>query len=276
MQVETLGRLWKRYLFVRAALAHGGGRGSEELAREASRLKERLLINYSPLVKYVAGRVYARGRPGPATQSDLISWGLPGLMDAIETYELDRQTKFETYAISKIRWAVLDQARKEDPLPRKSRAKMSRAQRVRDELYQRLGREPDEAEISEELGISLEEYHSLLAEKARSQVVSLEATPGGDDAPYQGAGQITAEDQEGDPQVRLEGEERRAAVVEGMRSLDEQQRLAVTLYYHEGLTLREIGRAMELTESRISQILSKARSRLRTVLSEEQLTPCAL
>ncbi|HKH09609.1 MAG TPA: sigma-70 family RNA polymerase sigma factor, partial [Rubrobacter sp.] len=135
MSGRTVGALWERYLRVRGRV------GAEipcplerrRVERQAKALRDRLVVNYSPLARYVAGRISAR-TVGPLDREDVLSWGLCGLLGAVETYDPARPAKFETYAISKIRWSILDELRKADPLPRSARLRMQRIERARSEL----------------------------------------------------------------------------------------------------------------------------------------------
>ena len=267
MTRHTLGRLWSRYLVVRGALDDGGAPGGRASAREARGLRDRLLVNYSPLVKYVAGRISAR-TIGPVDQEDVISWGVLGLLDAIESYDPGRRTKFESYAISKIRWSILDELRKADPLPRRARVRAREVERVRGELAQRLGHAPTEEEVASELGVGIDEHRTFLDRCSRAQVGSLEARLECDGNLGGTLHELVADRSAADPQSAAEMAEIRARLVEAIEGLGEQARVVTTFYFYEGLTLREIGRAMNLTEGRISQILRAALTELRRTLSE--------
>lgn len=268
MSRHTLGSLWARYLEARDGLDAGKARGAGARAaeREARALRDRLVVNYSPLVKYVAGRISAR-TIGPLDRDDVVSWGLFGLLQAVETYDPTRRTKFESYAISKIRWSILDELRKQDPLPRRLRLRAQQVERARNELTQRLGRAPTESELAVCLGISVAEYRAFLEQQSRAYVGSLETRIecGG------GWHDLLADRSATDPSSAAEEAEVRARIVRAIGCLGEQERVVTTFYYYEGLTLREIGAALNLTEGRISQILRGALTRLRHSLAEEAL-----
>ncbi len=270
MTRKTLGRLWTQYLKVRDGLERGSaGNGAERNVRQrADQLRDRLLVNYSPLVKYVAGRLSARAT-GAVDQGDFMSWGVVGLMHAIETFDPGREAKFETYAISKIRWAILDEFRKQDPLPRRVRARARESDLVRSRLTQELRRTPDEHEVAAEMGLDTEEYRYLLHQQSRVQIGSLEAR--GEDAEGHGLQPQVADETAEDPQVSAHQEELREELVEAMRNLSERERLVVALYYYEGLTLKEIGQVLQLTEGRISQIMSQTLRKLRRFVTEDHL-----
>src|SRR5215217_1849625 len=159
MTRRTLRSVWSHYLRVRKRLAEAEISGVERrmAEREARGLRDRLVVNYSPLVKYVAGRISGR-MAGPLDQEDVVASGLFGLLNAVETYDPERRTKFESYAISKIRWSILDELRKVDPLSRRTRMRAHQIERTRDELARRFGRAPTEGEVARELGVGIGEH----------------------------------------------------------------------------------------------------------------------
>ncbi len=258
----TLGRLWELYGRARAEAAglRAAGRrgpGLRRAERRADQLRDRLVVNYSPLVKYVAGRMAAR-IPGGVDQEELISWGVVGLLQAVETFDPSRGAKFETYAISKIRWAILDELRKADPLPRRVRRRVRETQRATGTLTQTLRRVPTEAEVAREVGVGLAEHRETLERHHRVRTWSLEEI-------LSGMGEGGRELSLSDPAA--ETSELQERLAEAIESLSERERVVITFYYYQGLTLREIGRALNLTEGRISQILRRAILRLRDRLS---------
>ena len=271
MTRRTLGRLWTRYLIARSALGGPDAPSCEAerraAVREASGLRDRLLVNYSPLVKYVAGRVAAR-LTYPLEPQDVLAWGVLGLLDAIETYDPRRGTKFETYAISKIRWSILDELRKSDPLPRRLRLRAQQVEGARGALAQRLGRSPTERELARELGVEVSEHRAFLERCQRAQVASLEAKVEFDGVPYAELHELVGDHAATDPASAAEMAEVRTRLVKAIRTLSERERVVTTFYFYEGLTLREIGKALGLTEGRISQILRRALCNLRESLAE--------
>ena len=267
---HTLGWLWSRYFQARDALNDGHGMSVAErrmAERELKGLRDRLVVNYSPLVRYVAGRISAR-MIGPVDREDMLSWGVLGLLDAIETYDPARRTKFESYAISKIRWSILDELRKADPLTRRVRRRAREVDLIKGELAQRLGRVPTEKEVAQELGVGIAEHRAFLERCSRVQVGSLEARLESADSPGAELYGLVADSRAADPESAAEAAELRARLVEAIKSLGEQERVVTTFYFYEGLTLREIGGALNLTEGRISQILHRALAKLREALSE--------
>jgi RNA polymerase sigma factor for flagellar operon FliA len=235
--------------------------------RELKGLRDRLVVNYSPLVRYVAGGISAR-MTGPLDREDVLSWGVLGLLDAVETYDPERRTKFESYAISKIRWSILDELRKADPLTRRVRRRSREVDLIKGELSQRLGRTPTEEEVARELGVGIAEHRAFLERCSRAQVGSLEARLDSEGGPGGELHQLVADSRAVDPESAAETAELRARLVDAIKTLGEQERVVTTFYFYEGLTLREIGGALNLTEGRISQILHRALAKLREALSE--------
>jgi RNA polymerase sigma factor for flagellar operon FliA len=231
-------------------------------------LRDRLILTYAPLVKYVAGRL-GSGLPAHVDDEDLVSYGLLGLIGAIERYEPDRDVKFETYAIARIRGAIIDELRALDWVPRSVRSRARDIERAIAELEARLGRGPTDEELAQKLGLTDEELDSSLSEIARSSIAALDelwtiAGSSGD----QVALIDTIEDPEApDPQGALSQTEQREAIADAIARLPEREKLVVTLYYYEELTLREIGEVLGVTESRVSQLHTKAVLRLKARLA---------
>lgn len=237
------------------------------------RARERLVVAYSPLVKYVAGRM-AAGLPSHVDEGDLISYGLIGLIGSIERYDLDRDIKFETYAVSRIRGAIIDELRSLDWVPRSVRTRAREIERAIAELERKLLRAPTDAEIAAKVGITEQELEESLAEISRSSMAALDelwAPQGGGDAI---ALIDTIEDESGpSPELNLEQTEMREALGESIARLPEREKLVITLYYYEELTLREIGEVLGVTESRVSQLHTKAVLRLKARLSGQAREP---
>lgn len=269
MSTRTVGELWAEYLEVRSALSRNGllSEETERLQYRADQLRDCLLVNYSPLVKYVTGRVSAR-MIGAVDREDFMSAGMIGLLDAIRTFDPEREVKFETYAISKIRWAMLDEARKEDSLPRRTRSRLREVETARRELTQELYREPTELEIADKTGLDPSEIRDATQQQVRSQTKSFEAQAVDQESSALEA-QIADEAAE-DPESSVEQDEVRRELVTAMQSLSERERTVVTLYFYENLTLREIGQALGVTEGRISQILKRTLGKLRDFIGTDQ------
>ena len=268
MNRRAAGRLWARYLQTKGALA-GGIRCERErrtAQREADCLRERLLVDYSPLVKYVAGRICTH-TTHLLEYEDVISWGAVGLLDAVETYDPRRGAKFESYAISKIRWSILDELRKADPLSRRLRARVQQVEGTRASLAQRLGRSPTEAEVAREMGVGLPEHREFLLRCQRVRVSSLETRVEYEGVPYAELHELVRDGGATDPASAAELAEVRSSLVQAIEALSEKERIVTTCYFFHGLTLREIGKALGLTEGRISQILRRALCNLRATLA---------
>jgi RNA polymerase sigma factor for flagellar operon FliA len=231
------------------------------------KLRDRLILTYAPLVKYVAGRL-GSGLPAHVDEGDLVSYGLLGLIGAIERFEPARDIKFETYAIARIKGAIIDELRALDWVPRSVRSRAREIERAVGELESKLGRAPDDEEIASKVGITTDELEDSLTEISRTSIAALDelwtVSAGGD----QIALIDTIEDETlPDPQSALSATELREAIGEAIARLPEREKLVVTLYYYEELTLREIGEVLGVTESRVSQLHTKAILRLKARLA---------
>ena len=229
-------------------------------------LRDRLILTYAPLVKYVAGRL-GSGLPAHVDEGDLVSYGLLGLIGAIERYDPARDIKFETYAIARIKGAIIDELRALDWVPRSVRSRAREIERAIAELEAKQGTAPTDEEIAKKVGITVEELEESLSEIARSSIAALDElwTVSGSGG---GGDQIalidTIEDADApDPQRQLSQTEMREAIADAIARLPEREKLVVTLYYYEELTLREIGEVLGVTESRVSQLHTKAILRLK-------------
>jgi RNA polymerase sigma factor FliA len=245
----------------------------QELWREFKRtgdlkLRERLILHYSPLVKYVAGRVGV-GLPANVDQSDFVSYGVFGLIDAIEKFDLDRSIKFETYAISRIRGAIIDELRALDWIPRSVRAKARAVEQAYSTLEGKLSRTPSEAEVAAEMGVTLDELHNTFTQLSLVNVAALDellhaSVENGDRLSLVDTLEDTAAE---DPVEVCESREMRHLLARAINTLQEREKTVVTLYYYEGLTLAEIGNVLGVTESRTCQIHTKAVLQLRSKLA---------
>src|SRR6266436_4821930 len=228
--------------------------------RSTAEARERLILHYSPLVKFVAGRV-AAGLPQNIEQSDLVSYGIFGLIDAID--------KFETYAISRIKGAIIDELRSIDWVPRSVRAKARSIERAYSKLENELRRSPEDREVAKELGMTEDELASVLGQISFVGVVALdELLSAGSE---RGSGATVGDTIAGaghDPVEAFESEEMRQVLADAINRMPDRERLVLTLYYYEGLTLAEIGGVLGVTESRVCQIHTKAIFQLRSRLSE--------
>jgi RNA polymerase sigma factor FliA len=231
------------------------------------RLRDRLILTYAPLVKYVAGRL-GTGLPAHVEEGDLVSYGLLGLMNAIERYDPGRDTKFETYAISRIKGSIIDELRSLDWVPRSVRSRAREIERAITELEHRLHRPPADEEIAAHIGISDTEFQDSLTQISRSSVAALDelwtiSSSGGDTVSLIDTLQDPNAD---DPSTEMSRVELREALASSIGKLPERERTVITLYYYEELTLREIGEVLGVTESRVSQLHTKAILRLKAKL----------
>ncbi|MBQ0927241.1 RNA polymerase sigma factor WhiG [Saccharopolyspora endophytica] len=234
--------------------------------RPTQELRDRLVLHYAPLVKYVAGRV-GTGLPSHVEISDLIQSGIFGLVDAIEKFEPERGLKFETYAMQRIRGAILDDLRAQDWVPRSVRSRARDVERALERLEAKLQRTATDAELADELELSLEELRELFAQLQMTSVVALDDLIGAGHAQASLA-ETLPDDRAEDPVAALVDRDSRRQLAEAVERLSERDRVVVTLYYFENLTLAEIGRVLGVTESRVCQLHTRAVLRLRTKLTE--------
>jgi RNA polymerase sigma factor FliA len=234
------------------------------------RARERLVVAYSPLVKYVAGRM-SSGLPAHVDEADLISYGLSGLINAIERFDLGRDIKFETYAITRIRGSIIDELRTLDWVPRSVRARARDIERANQKLEARLQRAPSDEEMANELEMSVSDFQSALVQISNSTIVALDELWNIND---QGGDSVSLLDtlpdhNAPDPESVIDQGELRDRIAGAIGALPEREKLVIALYYYENLTLREIGEVLGVTESRVSQLHTKAVLRLRSKLASE-------
>lgn len=233
----------------------------------SQRLRERLVLHYAPLVKYVAGRV-GTGLPTHVDVGDLVQSGIFGLIDAIEKFEPERGLRFETYAMQRIRGAILDDLRSQDWVPRVVRSRAREAERAMERLGARLHRTPNDTEVADELGITLHELRDLYRQLRLTSVAALEDLI----AAGKDSGSLVdtlPDDGAVDPVAVLVDRDNRRQLAEAIAQLTERDRIVVSLYYFESLTLAEIGKVLGVTESRVSQLHTRAVLRLRARLTEQ-------
>ncbi|MFP5318344.1 MAG: RNA polymerase sigma factor WhiG [Acidimicrobiia bacterium] len=253
---KALADLWEQYK---------SGRGLE--------VRNRLILHYAPLVKYVAGRVSA-GLPHTIEQADLVSYGMFGLIDAIDKFDPGRGFKFETYAISRIRGSIIDELRSIDWVPRSMRAKSRAVEKAYGKLENELHRTPSDAEVAEELGMSEPDLQNLFGQISFFGLVALEETVsvGSDRSETVTVGDTIADKDLG-PVGAFEVEETKQMLAAAINRLPEREKFVLSLYYYEGLTLGQIGDVLHITESRVCQIHTKAVLQLRAKLAEPQREP---
>jgi RNA polymerase sigma factor for flagellar operon FliA len=231
--------------------------------------RERLVVAYSPMVKFVAGRLGA-GLPSHVDDADLISYGLMGLIGAIERFEPERGIKFETFAMTRIRGAIIDELRSLDWVPRSVRSRAREIEAAQAKLEHELQRAPSEAELAAKLGLSEEELRTSLLEIANSSVYALDELWTISDSSGDSVSLLDtiSDPRADDPQESLASSEIKDRLTEGISGLPEREQLVIALYYYENLTLREIGEVLGVTESRVSQLHTKAVMRLKSALQE--------
>lgn len=230
-------------------------------------LRDKFIRQYMPLVKYVAGKV-ATGMPNNVEFDDLVGFGQFGLLDAIEKYDTSKNVKFKTYAVTRIRGAIFDELRQIDWLPRSVRQKSREIEDTITELEAKLGRSASDSEIADALGISEEQYHKEVMKVSGTSILSInDPWHSGDDGDNMSIGDSIESPASLNPDVIVEREEVRKVIIQAINELPEKEKMVIVLYYHEDLTFKEIGEVLEVSESRISQLHSKANLRLRAKLT---------
>jgi len=226
--------------------------------------RDQLIMKYVPLVKNVVGRITARLPSHVVDREDLIHVGVIGLMSALEKYDANRNVQFETYARFRIRGAVLDEMRSRDWVPRSTRSKDNKLEAAFEKLQRKLGRSPDEEEVAEFLKMTMDEYFQLLDESRCISMISSEDLPG-DYLDSLSREEMLETIDHGNPLELLKSSELRDGMKRAVNQLPEKERLVLALYYYEELTMKEIGKVLNLTESRVCQLHTQAILRLRGV-----------
>lgn len=250
---RDLDALWHRY---------------KEECDEAAR--DELILVYSPLVKYVAGRM-GTGLPAHVEEDDLISYGLLGLMDAVERYDTTRKIKFETYAISRIKGSIIDELRSMDWVPRSVRSWARKVERAVTDLENRLKRAPSDPEIAAELEVTEDELENILTQVSHASIVALDefwtiSGSGGDKVALIDTVQDFSSPE---PAQKYGIQAMKERLAEAIKRLPEREKTVIGLYYYEGLTLKEIGEVLGVTESRVSQLHTKAILRLKGRIKDD-------
>jgi RNA polymerase sigma factor for flagellar operon FliA len=239
-----------------------------EYKRTGTRLlRDHLIVRYSPLVKFVAGRVSA-GLPHTIEESDLVSYGMFGLIDAIDKFDTSRNIKFETYAITRIKGAIIDELRSIDWVPRSVRAKARSIERAYASLEGSLGRAPTDTEVAAELHISEADLQQIFGQISYVGIVALDevVSAGRVGKPERTTLGDTIADPGNGPMAAFEVEEMKQILAGAINGLGEREKVVLTLYYYESLTLGQIGEVLGVTESRVCQIHTKAVLQLRSRL----------
>ena len=228
-------------------------------------LKERIVLEHTPLIRYIVNRIAVR-LPSHIDLDDLTNTGVIGLMDAIDKYDPTKNCKFKTYAEFRIKGAILDQLRSLDWVPRSIRQKSRRLEQAYSDLEQRLGRSASEEEVADSLGLQLEEFHFMLNQVRGISMVNLDELRANGDSDQPLHGDVFEDVKAENPFTSLKSRELSQAVAECIGMLPEKERLVISLYYYEDLNMKEIGNVLNITESRVCQIHTKAVARLRSKL----------
>jgi RNA polymerase sigma factor for flagellar operon FliA len=245
---EAVQRLWRRWV-----------------AHRAPADRERLILHYAPLVKYVAGRLSV-GAVGAVDLGDLISYGIFGLIDAIERFDTSRGVRFEGYAIARIKGAIVDELRAVDWVPRAVREHARAVRTALAELEARLRRTPTDEELAAHMAVSLARLWDILAQVSLTSLIALDELFVADDGGHRALADTLHDPHAVDPQGRVERRELRAALSDAIAKLPERDRTVIVLYYLEGMTLAQIGAVLDVTESRVCQLHTKAVLALRAKL----------
>ncbi|MCQ2612913.1 MAG: RNA polymerase sigma factor WhiG [Treponemataceae bacterium] len=230
-------------------------------------IRDAFIRQYMPLVKYVAGKV-AVGMPGSVEFDDLVGYGQFGLLDAINKYDPDKNVKFKTYAVQRIRGSILDELRELDWVPRSVRQKSREIEDAIVKVEAKLGRTANDEDIAGEMGISVSELQKTVMKVSGTSILSLnDVWYAGDDSDRMSIGDSIESPSSLNPDVIVEREEVRRVIIEAINELPEKEKMVLVLYYHEDLTFKEIGQVLDVSESRISQLHTKANLRLRSKLT---------
>jgi RNA polymerase sigma factor FliA len=242
MITNNNAEMWKKYKIT----------GSPEL-------REQIIVNYSHLVKLIAGRlnIYFGSN---VEYDDLVGYGVFGLIDAIDRFDIDKGVKFETYASLRIRGSIIDSIREMDWVPRSLRQKSKELEKVYSELENKLGRSATDVEVAEKMGIKIDEFNKLINEVNISSMISLEEFF---EQNYDVESTVSTDEKESCPESHAELVEMKEILSGAIERLPEKEKNVISMYYYEELTLKEISAIMGVSESRISQLHTKALMRMR-------------
>jgi len=230
-------------------------------------IRDAFIRQYAPLVKYVAGKV-AASMPNTVEFEDLVGFGVFGLLDAIEKFDPDKNVKFKTYAVTRIRGAIFDELRSIDWVPRSVRQKTKEIEDAVVNLEAKLGRPASDQEIASSLGVTEDDFMKTMLKISSTSVLSLnDVWYSGDEADKISIGESIESPSSMNPDATVEREEVKRVIVQALSELPEMEKKVLVLYYYEDLTLKEIGQVLDVTESRVSQLHTKAILRLRAKLT---------
>ena len=242
----------------------------EYTATRTLQTREKLLTKYLPLVKYVTGKMMF-SLPACVDYNDLLSAGVMGLIGALERFNPEQGVKFETFVLPRIKGAILDELRTLDWAPRSLRSKARMVERVNQQLEKELGRSASNQEIANKLDMKIEDYGSVLLELSKASLLSLDGSRVEDNDQITSMYDLLENVQSDNPYFSLEHIETKKLLIKAIEGLNEQEKIVMALYYYEELTLKEIGQVLSITESRVSQIHSKALDGLKGALESEVL-----
>lgn len=231
---------------------------------KSEQLREELVERYLPLVRYVAGRVASRV-PQTVDFDDILSWGIIGLLKAVEVFDIRRNIKFETYASSRIRGAILDALREQDFFSRTVRQKYKKLEQAHQKLSEKLGRLATEEEVAKELNLSLDELHKWTQDASPLTLLSLDEVVGEDSR----LAELIEDETEQGPLEAVENKQSKEILMQALSELSEKEQEVLTLYYYEDLTLKEISAVLSISESRVCQIHSQSMIKLRSRLKNK-------
>ncbi|MCH5290409.1 MAG: RNA polymerase sigma factor WhiG [Treponema sp.] len=236
-------------------------------ATRSSAIRDKFIRQYMPLVKYVAGKI-STGMPDSVEFDDLVGFGQFGLLDAINKFDIDKNVKFKTYAVTRIRGAIFDELRNLDWVPRSVRQKSREIEDTIVDLEAKLGRTATDAEIANAMNMTELEYQNTVMKVSGMSVLSLnDVWYSGDDSDHMSIGDSIEAPNSLNPDVIVEREEIRKVIIQAINELPQNEKMVIVLYYHEDLTFKEIGQVLNVSESRISQLHSKANLRLHAKLT---------
>lgn len=233
---------------------------------KSEKIRERLLLNYLPLVRQIAGGIIGK-LPSSVSVDEMIDAGVIGLLESIDRFDKKAEVKFETYAFTRVRGAMMDELRKMDWAPRSLRDKSKRVEEAKKRLVEKNGRQPSNSELAEELDIPLQKYYQLSKEISAINPISLDHEMTSGEGETTNMYDIIPDKDVISPVEDMEDKELKAQMVSEIEKLPKKEKLVVALYYYEELTLREIGEILNLSESRVSQIHSKVVKDLKNRLS---------
>ncbi len=255
-------------------MTDGAGLWREYARTRDAALREHLLLRYTPLIKYVVGRL-AIHVPAGLDREDLFNSGILGLIEALDRYDPERGTQFEVYALARIKGAVIDQIRSQGLVSRRALQKARLLEDALAQLQAKLGRQPSDVELSAHMGIDVAGLRGYLAEAA-PMVLSLDTAPACEDGEALSLADTIADEASPDPLLVVEDQEKVEALAKAIEALPERERLVVSLYYNEGLTMKEVSRVLGVSESRVSQLHTQAVLRLRARLRGQVRRVCSV